>query len=938
VTPRRITLILVSLAALVLLADRLLGFISLQDQKGRIEAQLSDAIGLPVRIHGDVGLDVLPQFEIEAYDVVVENPPDRPSPELLRIGRIEVGLNLWQLLQRHIHIRGLAIVDAQLHLEPAADGSLSLPLGLAETPEDQEDRSTIIRVRKVELENVDIFFRRSAADHVTSVHVDRLGLDADSLDDRIDLSLQAHFDGGEIDIDGQLGTLRELQVTTRPWPVVLEGRLLGGDVEIDGAIESPWELQGVDLGFALLIPDFGARLRDEGYRVPRVGAVRAKGRLTRRDGVLGLGQLSAVTLEREPLHASMHGAIADLQQFSGVAFDVELESADLSPLQPFVDRKLPAGIGLTAQVKIDDRDGTLGVEGKARASDPAERVVLALEGGHDDLSRIAEIEVGIDLRASDLAALAEAAELDVKLPAIGPLEAHAKLSDRDGAFSLRGVVVKLGQLDDIWVQAEGDIHDVGKLGGVLMTARFGDPDTSDIGTLYGIDLSGVGSILGEAVVSDEDGTLGIEHLELLAGHADTVQLAVTGSFEDLGNVDEIAVHAKLDARDLQQLGKIFDADLPPIGPVSFVGQLSGSDEELRSNGKLRLDQTVLTGEWLTSFVPNTQPRVQAKLHSPHVRLRDLGVYAAPEPPPQVAVRVEALADPVATADGFDPEALRRFDADLSLQVDRVTGLDERELDNVTVSIKLDGGRLEASGYATGGTEELPSRVDARFMIDGRTRTPDYALDLEASGLDIGEWVRQLNVGGKRTGLANVLFDLRTRGRTTEEMRKNLDGYAGLSLRGAYLVSATVRRFVVNVATVAFPTMRTRDAEEGRVSCFRAEFDAAQGVATVRHLSLEGERELVTGVGRIDLGGDAYDLTLTPRTTNPALIGAAATVRVTGPLDDPKFSPVRRSLVTSAARGIFSNAMRPARAVLSPVVSRDNTREDACAPPLVRDRN
>ena len=931
---RRTILVLASLAALLVVADQLFGFISLADRKGVIETRLSEAIGLPVRIHGELGLDVLPQLEVEAHDVVVENPPDRPSPELLRIGRVELGLNPWQLLRRRVEIRWLRIADAQVHLEPDADGSVSLPFEFEEMSEDEPSGDAAIRIRSIELENVDVFFRRSEGDHVTSVHVDRLKLDADDLDDRIDLGLRARYDGGEVDLGGQLGTLRELQTTTRPWPVFLEGRLLESDIEIDGAIESPGTLQGLDLAFSLLIPDFGARLRDEGYTVPRIGAVRAEGRLTRADGVLGLARLSAVTVEREPVHASVQGVIADLQQFSGVALDLELES-NLNLLQPFVDRELPAGITLVAQAKIDDRDGTLGIEGTARATDPAERVVLTLDGGHDDLSRIAEIEVGIELRATDLAALAEVAELDLTLPDIGPLEAHGKLRDRDGAFSLRGVVVKLGQLEDLWLQLEGDIHDLGKLGGVLMTARFGDPDTADTPARLGVDLSGFGSMVGEAIVSDEDGTLGIERFEVRAGRADAVQLIVTGSFEDLRSTDEIVVHAELNARDLQQLGKMIGADLPPIGPVSFVGQVTGSDEELRSTGEVRLDQTVLSGEWLASFAPATQPHVRARLRSPHVRLRDLGLYDRPEGAPQVASPAQARERPVAVDDGFDPEALRRVDLDLSLKVDRITGLDERELENVTLSIKLDSGRLEADGYAVGGTEELPTRIEAHFVLDGRGQTPDHALAVEASGVDIGEWMRQLQVEGQHSGLADALLDLRTRGRTTEEMRNNLDGYAGLTLRGASLVSKTARRFVISVATVAFPTLRARDVEEGRVSCFRAEFDVKRGVATARTLVLQGPSESVAGRGRIDLGGDAYDLTLTPHSRNPALIGAAATVRVTGPLADPRFSAVPRSLVTSAARGLFANAMRPARAVLSPVLSNDNTREDACAAPLVR---
>jgi uncharacterized protein involved in outer membrane biogenesis len=343
---------------------------------------------------------------------------------------------------------------------------------------------------------------------------------------------------------------------------------------------------------------------------------------------------------------------------------------------------------------------------------------------------------------------------------------------------------------------------------------------------------------------------------------------------------------------------------------------------------------VLEGEWLASFATGTQPRVEAKLRSSRVRLRDLGLSESAKPPARVASPAAQRGGKSAGGE-IDPEPLRKLDADVSLQVDQITGVGESRLENVTLAIKLDSGLLAVNGYAVGGTPDDPSRYDLAFTLDARSRSPSYELHLEGSQVDIAEWMRQLQVEGKSSGVADVLLDLRTRGRKRAEMRANLDGYAGMSLRGAYLVSATMRRFVVNIARVAFPTIRSSEVESSPVSCLRGEFDVERGVASVRELLLQGPSESVSGSGRIDLGGNAYDLTFTPHSRNPALIGVAATVRVTGPLQDPKISAVPRSLATSAARGILANAMRPARAVLSPIRSSDPERIDACARPLLR---
>ena len=78
---------------------------------------------------------------------------------------------------------------------------------------------------------------------------------------------------------------------------------------------------------------------------------------------------------------------------------------------------------------------------------------------------------------------------------------------------------------------------------------------------------------------------------------------------------------------------------------------------------------------------------------------------------------------------------------------------------------------------------------------------------------------------------------------------------------------------------------------------------------------------VSGAGRIDLAGDRYHLLLSPRARDPGLVSVAADVEVSGPLAQPRIRPVPRSIATSAARALVSNARRPADFVLHSVLGR-----------------
>ena len=90
---------------------------------------------------------------------------------------------------------------------------------------------------------------------------------------------------------------------------------------------------------------------------------------------------------------------------------------------------------------------------------------------------------------------------------------------------------------------------------------------------------------------------------------------------------------------------------------------------------------------------------------------------------------------------------------------------------------------------------------------------------------------------------------------------------------------------------------------------------------------------VTGTGEVDFVRGVYDLELAPSTTNPGVVSMAPRVRVVGPLAEPQFKPVKRTLASSMGRGLLANARRAGGRLLRPFRSRDETvdsAEVACA--------
>lgn len=118
----------------------------------------------------------------------------------------------------------------------------------------------------------------------------------------------------------------------------------------------------------------------------------------------------------------------------------------------------------------------------------------------------------------------------------------------------------------------------------------------------------------------------------------------------------------------------------------------------------------------------------------------------------------------------------------------------------------------------------------------------------------------------------------------------------------------------------------------KIGCFVVAARVKDGVADVDKLILDARTVVVTGSGRADLARDAWDLRLVPTVRDPALLSISPTVDVTGPLANPQFTPVHRTLATSAARAFVGRALQPAAALLHPLNRADEQEPVACEEP------
>jgi len=904
---RRVALALVGIGSLAAAVAWGIGRVALRVERANVERELSAAVGREVHLAGELRIQLFPRIALEAEDVSVANPPGQASAELLHIDQLRLALALWPLLHEHFHIVGLEIDGADLRLEAGGDerpDALPLIGGLA--GESAAPESPIaVSIDRLSLRDARVTWLEPATGEHVTLGMDLLRIVAADDDQPIQWRARGSLRGGAFDLAGHGGTLAALLHPSGPWPLSLEGHAGGARVRVEGQLEKPTRFEGLDLDVDIEIPDVGSLLTDA-REAPGLGRARVRGHLVDPEGEPGLDRLVVESDPGAELRVRAQGSVRRLRGASGIELDVEVDADRLRFLELVALRPLPDA-SLHAKLRLNDREGALAVHGEAHAKSRDGSFSADLSGGLEDLRAVDALDAQLRVAGADLALLGRAVGLSQELPALGPVAASGRLRASAGIFGIEDLVLDVGRKPESWLSVRGAVRNLQAFTGVALQASAGSRSFASLGRVMGLarPLPDVGPVDLRAKLGDSRGPLGIERFELRGGSAATLAVDVSGSLADARKLDALALEGSLHARDAALLGSLFEVGLPAaVGPIALEGRAQGSDERVESEGSATLGRTRIEGSWTAELTGPPRPRITARLHSAHVHLEDLGLGASDAPRER-----DADPDPAAwwARDPLPFEELRRLDAGLELDADRITAGESVDVRDARVRIALEDGYLQVSqldlGYQGG-------RVTGDLHIDARTPDPALALRADAIGLDLARLGVAIGRPGETgSGLLDLALDLSSRGRTFAALRDHLTGRAAFAARDWSAASALARRLLLDLTRAFLPRLRSGPE---RLGCFQGPVGFESGKANVESLVLFGERATVVGAGSVDLVRERWDLELVPEVHDPGLLEVASAVRVTGPLDAPHFAPVPLDLVAGSLRSLARGVLLPAR--------------------------
>ena len=267
----------VLLIAMIVTAYFILSTYDYNKFKPRIAKVVEDATGRKLTLAGDIDLEVGLSPTLVVEDVSFQNATWGSRPELAKLKRFEIQIELLPLILKRIAVKKIILVSPDILVETDSSGKSNLDFETGEGESQEPEKKKSARFPRVALmqaliENSRITFKdgTSAKTYVLT------GQTLRSTSKDYGSPLRVEFKGACNDIplefEGTLGPIQALADSRQAWPLDLTLQAAGTIARVDGSVRDVMNLKDVNLALHLegrSIPEVAQLVRMS--EVPDVG-------------------------------------------------------------------------------------------------------------------------------------------------------------------------------------------------------------------------------------------------------------------------------------------------------------------------------------------------------------------------------------------------------------------------------------------------------------------------------------------------------------------------------------------------------------------------------------------------------------------------------------------------------------------------------------------
>jgi uncharacterized protein involved in outer membrane biogenesis len=239
--------------ALIVLALSWLWTADLGVFKPQVERIVTQELGREFSIRGKFEVDLARQTTIVAEDIRLANPEWADRDDMVTIGRAELRIDLWSLLNGPVLVELLDIDDTAVLLLNPGDQAPNWELPALEEPDEPDEPGLDILFGQVDIDRLQVRLESAERERPLNLAIERLD-QVHRDDDFLDLELRGALDGRRVEIDGALGTWAAL-LAGKDFEIDLDAVLDTFTLSAHGRIDDIADLRRPEIEFTAAGPD-----------------------------------------------------------------------------------------------------------------------------------------------------------------------------------------------------------------------------------------------------------------------------------------------------------------------------------------------------------------------------------------------------------------------------------------------------------------------------------------------------------------------------------------------------------------------------------------------------------------------------------------------------------------------------------------------------------
>jgi len=615
--------------------------------------------------------------------------------------------------------------------------------------------------------------------------------------------------------------------------------------------------------------------------LPLLGAVKARATLQGQDQYFSLRDMNIKVGDKSSFWIETRGNIEEIYYtddvvWSGLEMEAKFQAKSLNSIADYLELSLPDIKQANGDFELLGNSESLAITNLNVIGTSLTGIQIIGKGSIKNSGLLKNNKLsGIDMTLTADAESNTSLEpiIGQELPDLGRLHITAKLRERENELGLENIVLTVGDSQKHALHASGQINNILNDRQLSLSAQMETEASTVLGHILDKDIPDMGVITANISVSNHDGSLGIESLEISASSTDLYELTAIGIFDDFQIGDGLKFDLDFAIPHPQLLGDKLAYEIADFESIRFVGHIEGDNEKSVFEGDINIGKTHFESDIIASYIDG-HPTLKGRVYTQNLDLHDIAIHHEKFIPDTADTKASRL---------FSSQALpfyliNNVDLDLNISADEIQGT-QFNIDTADAHVHIHDDILtinSASLIFDGGFVHM----DATVATD--SDQANIKFDVQANDVDIGQVVSQFIENHSIDGDLTTHINVTGSGSSLADIAASLDGDIAVALDNGVLHEASLA--LLNVDFIGWFFDHLIQKKQTDIHCAMSHHQINSGLAELKMLMIAAPDLEASGNGDINLKDETIDLTI--YVDNKSIFKPKTPIRVLGSLRQP----------------------------------------------------